>query len=301
MKILKFAAIDIGSNAARLLLTNVVEDGETVVFSKSSLVRVPIRLGEDAFSIGYISEPRAQKLLKTMIAFKNLMEVQDVVAYRACATSAMRSSSNAPELVEMVKQQANINIEVIDGSREAEIIYANGIAEMLDHDIPYIYVDVGGGSTEITVFEKGGIKASNSFNIGTLRILKGMIGKPDFDQVRDWIKGIVQKKDQPKIIGSGGNINKLYKLARKPIGEPLYQKEVKNLYEFLNSFSVEDRIKLLSLNPDRADVIIPATKIFLKVMKWSGAKEVIVPTIGISDGIIRTLYTDYKQNLTMQQ
>jgi exopolyphosphatase/guanosine-5'-triphosphate,3'-diphosphate pyrophosphatase len=301
MKILKFAAIDIGSNAARLLLTNVVEDGETVVFSKSSLVRVPIRLGEDAFSIGYISEPRAQKLLKTMIAFKNLMEAQDVVAYRACATSAMRSSSNAPELVEMVKQQANINIEVIDGSREAEIIYANGIAEMLDHDIPYIYVDVGGGSTEITVFEKGGIKASNSFNIGTLRILKGMIGKPDFDQVRDWIKGIVQKKDQPKIIGSGGNINKLYKLARKPIGEPLYQKEVKNLYEFLNSFSVEDRIKLLSLNPDRADVIIPATKIFLKVMKWSGAKEVIVPTIGISDGIIRTLYTDYKQNLTMQQ
>ncbi len=301
MKILKFAAIDIGSNAARLLLTNVVEDGETVVFSKSSLVRVPIRLGEDAFSIGYISEHRAQKLLKTMIAFKNLMEAQDVVAYRACATSAMRSSSNAPELVSMVKQHANINIEIIDGSREAEIIYANGIAEMLDHDRPYIYVDVGGGSTEITVFEKGEIKASNSFNIGTIRILKGMIGKPDFDQVRDWLKSVVKKKDQPKIIGSGGNINKLYKLARKPIGEPLYQKEVKNLYDFLDSFSVEDRIKLLGLNPDRADVIIPATKIFLKVMKWTGAKEVIVPTIGISDGIIRTLYADYKQSLALQQ
>ncbi|MEW5845305.1 MAG: exopolyphosphatase [Bacteroidota bacterium] len=301
MKILKFAAIDIGSNAARLLLTNVVEDGEAVVFTKSSLVRVPIRLGEDAFSMGYISELRAQKLLKTMIAFKNLMEAQDVVAYRACATSAMRSSSNAPQLVEMCKKHADISIEVIDGSREAEIIYANGIAEMLDHDRPYIYVDVGGGSTEITVFEKGGIKASNSFNIGTLRILKGMIGKSDFDQVRDWIKGIVQKKDQPKIIGSGGNINKLYKLARKPMGEPLSQKEVKKLYEFLNGFSVEDRIKLLSLNPDRADVIVPATKIFLKVMKWSGAKEVIVPTIGISDGIIRTLYNDYKQQLVMQQ
>ncbi|MEJ5315981.1 MAG: Ppx/GppA family phosphatase [Tenuifilum sp.] len=301
MKILKFAAIDIGSNAARLLLTNVVEDGETVVFSKSSLVRVPIRLGEDAFSIGYISEHRAQKLLKTMIAFKNLMEAQDVVAYRACATSAMRSSSNAPELVSMVKQHANINIEIIDGSREAEIIYANGIAEMLDHDRPYIYVDVGGGSTEITVFEKGEIKASNSFNIGTIRILKGMIGKPDFDQVRDWIKSIVKKKNQPKIIGSGGNINKLYKLARKPIGEPLYHKEVKNLYDSLDSYSVDDRIKLLGLNPDRADVIIPATKIFLKVMKWSGAKEVIVPTIGISDGIIRTLYADYKQSLALQQ
>lgn len=301
MKILKFAAIDIGSNAARLLLTNVVEDGETVVFSKSSLVRVPIRLGEDAFSIGHISEHRAQKLLKTMIAFKNLMEAQDVVAYRACATSAMRSSSNAPELVSMVKQHANINIEIIDGSREAEIIYANGIAEMLDHDRPYIYVDVGGGSTEITVFEKGEIKASNSFNIGTIRILKGMIGKPHFDQMRDWLKSVVKKKDQPKIIGSGGNVNKLYKLARKPIGEPLYQKEVKNLFKFLDSYSVEDRIKFLSLNPDRADVIIPATKIFLKVMKWTGAKEVIVPTIGISDGIIRTLYADYKQSLALQQ
>lgn len=159
MKILKFAAIDIGSNAARLLLTNVVEDGETVVFSKSSLVRVPIRLGEDAFSIGHISEHRAQKLLKTMIAFKNLMEAQDVVAYRACATSAMRSSSNALELVSMVKQHANINIEIIDGSREAEIIYANGIAEMLDHDRPYIYVDVGGKKAAGTWLYRHGVCA----------------------------------------------------------------------------------------------------------------------------------------------
>lgn len=301
MKILKFAAIDIGSNASRLLLTNVVDDGESVIFSKSSLVRVPIRLGEDAFSNGFISEQRAQKLLKTMVAFKNLMEAQDVVAYRACATSAMRSSSNASQLVEMCKKHADINIEVIDGSREAEIICANGIAEMLDHDRPYIYVDVGGGSTEITVFEKGRIKASNSFNIGTLRILKGMIGKPDFDQVKDWLKGTVRKKDQPKIIGSGGNINKLYKLASKPMGEPLYQDEIKKLYNYLDSFSFEDRIKLLNLNPDRADVIVPATKIFLKIIKWSGAKEVIVPTIGISDGIIRTLYNDYKQQLVMQQ
>ncbi|HPO66718.1 MAG TPA: ethanolamine ammonia-lyase reactivating factor EutA, partial [Bacteroidales bacterium] len=220
---------------------------------------------------------------------------------RACATSAMRSSSNASQLVEMCKKHADIDIEVIDGSREAEIIYANGIAEMLDHDRPYIYVDVGGGSTEITVFEKGEIKASKSFNIGTIRILKGMIGKPDFDQVRDWIKSIVPKMEQPKIIGSGGNINKLYKLARKPVGESLSQKEVKNLFEFLNGFSVNDRIKLLSLNPDRADVIVPATKIFLKIMKWSGAKEVIVPTIGISDGIIRTLYNDYKQQPVIQQ
>lgn len=297
MKIFKLAAIDIGSNAARLLITNVVEDGSDVVFSKSSLVRVPIRLGEDAFTSGFINKYRAQKLLKTMIAFKNLMEAQDVIAYRACATSAMRSSSNALELVEMVRQQANITIEIIDGSREAEIIYANGIAEMLDHDRPYIYVDVGGGSTEITIFEKGTIKASKSFNIGTIRILKGMIGKPDFDEVKQWLKGVIHKKDQPKIIGSGGNINKLYKLARKPVGEPLYQKEIKKLFDYIDSFTLEDRIKVLGLNPDRADVIIPATKIFLKIMKWSGATEVIVPTIGISDGIVRTLYTDYRRQL----
>ncbi|QKG79508.1 Ppx/GppA phosphatase family protein [Tenuifilum thalassicum] len=296
MRVLKFAAIDIGSNAARLLLSNVVEDGEDVIFKKSSLVRVPIRLGEDAFSKGYISELRSEKLVKTMIAFKNLMEVNDVVMYKACATSAMRSSSNSNELVERVKEIADIDIEIIDGRREAEIIFANGVAELLDGNSSYMYVDVGGGSTELTLFEDGKAKAASSFNIGTIRMLKKTIGKSDFDSLKEWVKKNIDKSAKPKIIGSGGNINKLYKMAKKTNLEPLSNKEIKNLYEFISSYTLEDRIKILGLNPDRADVIIPATKIFLKLMKWSGAKEIIVPTIGISDGIVRTLYRDFKNS-----
>lgn len=301
MNILKFAAIDIGSNAARLLLTNVIEDGLSVVFRKSLLVRMPLRLGEDAFSIGYISQPRAQKLLKIMIAYKNLMEVEEVVAFRVCATSAMRESSNASELVDMVREKTGIQIEVIDGKKEAEIIYANGIVETLNGTSPYIYVDVGGGSTEITLFDQGKIQTSFSFDIGTIRMLKGKVDKSNFEEIRQWVKSLNIKKRKPKIIGSGGNINKLYKLAMKTNGEVLTYDEIKELYKFIGYYSVEERIKSLGLNPDRADVIIPATKIYLKVMKWSGANEVIVPTIGISDGIVRTLYYEYKNQLTMKQ
>ena len=301
MNILKFAAIDIGSNAARLLLTNVIEDGLSVVFRKSLLVRMPLRLGEDAFSIGYISQPRAQKLLKIMIAYKNLMEVEEVVAFRVCATSAMRESSNASELVDMVREKTGIQIEVIDGKKEAEIIYANGIVETLNGTSPYIYVDVGGGSTEITLFDQGKIQTSFSFDIGTIRMLKGKVDKSNFEEIKQWVKSLNIKKRKPKIIGSGGNINKLYKLAMKTNGEVLTYNEIKELYKFIGYYSVEERIKSLGLNPDRADVIIPATKIYLKVMKWSGANEVIVPTIGISDGIVRTLYYEYKNQLTMKQ
>lgn len=301
MNILKFAAIDIGSNAARLLLTNVIEDGLSVVFRKSLLVRMPLRLGEDAFSIGYISQPRAQKLLKIMIAYKNLMEVEEVVAFRVCATSAMRESSNVHELVDMVREKTGIQIEVIDGKKEAEIIYANGIVETLNGTSPYIYVDVGGGSTEITLFDQGKIQTSFSFDIGTIRMLKGKVDKSNFEEIKQWIKSLNIKKQKPKIIGSGGNINKLYKLAMKTNGEVLTYNEIKELYKFIGYYSVEERIKSLGLNPDRADVIIPATKIYLKVMKWSGANEVIVPTIGISDGIVRTLYYEYKNQLTMKQ
>lgn len=294
MKLLKFAAIDIGSNAARLLLTNVVEDDENVIFRKSSLVRMPLRLGEDAFSTGVLSEQRVEKLIKTMVAYKNLMEVEDVVAYRACATSAMRESANAHEVVELVKEKTGIQIEVIDGKREAEIIYANGIVETLNDNNPYIYVDVGGGSTEITLFQDSCIKASRSFDIGTIRMLKGKVGKPDFEEVKQWVKSLGIKGQNPKIIGSGGNINKLNKIAAKADHEPLTYQEIKELYKFIDYYSVEERIKILGLNPDRADVIIPAIKIYLKVMKWSGAKEVIVPTIGVSDGIVRMLYKEYR-------
>lgn len=294
MRVLKFAAIDIGSNAVRLLLANVIEDGSEVTISKSSLVRMPLRLGEDAFGSGAISDVRSEKLVKTMQAYQNLMEVEDTVMYRACATSAMREASNAKQLVERVKAVTGIDIEIIDGRREAEIIYSNGIAEMQNQPVPFLYVDVGGGSTELTLFEQGKAVTSRSFDIGTIRMLKGTTTKADFSVLKEWLKKLALKERSPMLIGSGGNINKLNKIARKGERKPLKYSEIRSLYKYIKSFSYDERLKLLKMNPDRADVIIPATKIYLKVMKWAGANEVIVPTIGLSDGIIRMLYREYR-------
>ncbi|HSA04030.1 MAG TPA: Ppx/GppA family phosphatase [Tenuifilaceae bacterium] len=294
IKVLKFAAIDIGSNAARLLLTNVVEEGSSAVFRKSSLVRMPLRLGEDSFSTGVLSERRIDKLVKTMIAYRNLMEVEDVVAYKACATSAMREAKNSKEVVDYVLEKSGIDIEIIDGKREAEIIYSNEIVEMLNDSNPYIYMDVGGGSTEITLFENKMNVISRSFDIGTIRLLKEKVSDETVEEMKQWVKDLGVKKRNPKIIGSGGNINKIYKLSGKTENAPLLYSEFKELYKFLQYYTVDERIKILGMNPDRADVIIPASKIYLKVMKWAGAKQVIVPTIGVSDGIVHMLYREYK-------
>jgi len=294
MKLLKFAAIDIGSNAARLLLSNVVENGDSVVFRKSSLIRMPLRLGEDAFETGIITEARIQKLVKTMIAYRNLMEVEDVVAYRACATSAMREAVNTPEIVERVSRLTGVNIEVINGRQEAEIIYSNGIAETLDSSKPFIYVDVGGGSTEISLFQNGQNIASQSFDIGTIRMLKEKVGKSEFDLIKKWLKNLKITGGKPKIIGSGGNINKLYRLAGKVEGRPLSFAELQKLFAQLKSYTFEERISILGMNPDRADVIIPAARIYLKTMEWTGASKILVPTIGVSDGIVRMLYKNYR-------
>lgn len=296
IKVLKFAAIDIGSNAVRLLLTNVVEEGSSAVFRKSSLVRMPLRLGEDSFSTGVLSEQRVDKLVKTMIAYRNLMEVEDVVAYKACATSAMREAINSKEVVDYVHEKSGVDIEIIDGKREAEIIYSNEIVEMLNDSDPYIYMDVGGGSTEITLFENKMNVISRSFDIGTLRMLKEKVAEETIEEMKQWIKDLGVKKRNPKIIGSGGNINKIYKLTKKTENAPLLYGEFKELYKFLQYYTVDERIKVLGMNPDRADVIIPASKIYLKVMKWAGAKQVIVPTIGVSDGIVRMLYREFKES-----
>ncbi len=294
IKVLKFAAIDIGSNAARLLLTNVVEEGSSAVFRKSSLVRMPLRLGEDSFSSGVLSERRIDKLVKTMIAYRNLMEVEDVVAYKACATSAMREAKNSKEVVDYVLEKSGIDIEIIDGKREAEIIYSNEIVEMLNDSDPYIYMDVGGGSTEITLFENKMNVISRSFDVGTIRMLKEKVSDETIEEMKQWVKDLGVKNRNPKIIGSGGNINKIYKLSGKTENTPLSYKEFKDLYKFLQYYTIDERIKVLGMNPDRADVIIPASKIYLKVMKWAGAKQVIVPTIGVSDGIVHMLYREYK-------
>lgn len=296
MKLLKFAAIDIGSNAVRLLFTNVIEDGKKTTFRKSSLIRMPVRLGEDSFNSGIISEKRIKKLTQTMLAFKYLMEVEDVVAYRACATSAMREASNRKEVVNHIKKETGIRIEIIEGKEEAEIIYSNQIVEMIDDSNPYLYVDVGGGSTEISLFANKERCATQSFNIGTIRILNNKVGKKDYKQMKNWIKDLKLGGKEVKLIGSGGNINKIYKTSGKKEGQTLQYSELNEIYKFLNFYTIDERIKVLGMNPDRADVIIPASEIFLNIMKWSEAKQIIVPTIGVSDGIVRQLYKEYSKS-----
>lgn len=290
MKLQKFAAIDIGTNAIRLLFVNVIEDGKEVLFKKSSIIRVPIRLGSDVFTNGKISDIKLEKLILAMNAFKNLMSIQDVVKFRACATSAMREASNSKEVIEKIKEKSGIEIEIIDGKTEAEIIYNNRVNESLDKKYSYLYVDIGGGSTEITLFSKGEIVASRSFNIGTIRLLNEAVNKNDLDSLKSWLTEISKKYKNIELIGSGGNINKLLKLSGKKEGKPLPIKVLKDIYDDIKSYNYNDRIKILGLNPDRADVIIPASDLLFKIIKWSGTKEIIVPKVGIADGIVKLLY-----------
>ncbi|HAN17958.1 MAG: exopolyphosphatase [Bacteroidetes bacterium GWC2_33_15] len=294
MKLLKFAAIDIGTNAVRILFTNIIEDDNEVSFTKSSIIRVPIRLGTDVFTTGKISEIKQEKLVLAMIAFKNLMEVQDVVRYRACATSAMREATNGMQVVKKIKEESGITIDIIDGKDEAEIIYNNRVIESPDNKHSYLYVDIGGGSTEITLFSKGEIIASKSFNIGTIRLLNNTIDSGKLNSLKNWLTGIKKNYKNIELIGSGGNINKLLKLSREKEGKPLPIKVLKDVYDTIKSYSYKDRIKILGLNPDRADVIIPASDLLFKIIKWSGTKEIIVPKVGIADGIVKQLYSEYR-------
>ncbi|MFC2104583.1 exopolyphosphatase [Bacteroidota bacterium] len=294
MKLLKFAAIDIGTNAIRLLFTNVIENGGTAIFKKSSIIRVPIRLGSDVFTTGKIGDLKKQKLIDAMIAFKHLMSVHDVIEYRACATSAMREANNGKKMVKLIKQQADINIEIIDGKTEAEIIYNNRIVDFLDNRFPYLYVDIGGGSTEITLFSNSIAIASHSFNIGTIRLLNELVEQKEFDYLKSWLKEIKDAYPNLIIIGSGGNINKLLKISGKKESKPLSVKALKDVYNFIKSYNYEDRIKVLGLNPDRADVIILASDLLFKIIKWTSTKEIIIPKVGVADGIIKQLYKDYQ-------
>ncbi|MCL6266412.1 Ppx/GppA phosphatase family protein [Flagellimonas myxillae] len=291
MVVRKFAAIDIGSNAVRLLVNNVIEhEDKPPSFKKSALIRVPVRLGEDAFTKGAISETSLQRLIQTMQSFELLMQVYGVEKYMATATSALREANNGQEVVDRILQESGIGIEIIDGKREAEIIASTDLQELIKKDRSYLYVDVGGGSTEFTVFSKGVLKASKSFRIGTVRILKGLVTEQVWDDVQDWIRGNLQEDAKVEIIGSGGNINKLHKMSGRKVGQPLSYIWLNAQYHFLNSMDYEDRVSELGLNQDRADVIIPAAKIFLSAAKWSGAKKIHVPKIGLADGMIKTLY-----------
>ena len=294
LEIKKFAAIDIGSNAIRLLIANVIisEDREPQ-FKKSSLVRVPIRLGADAFTNdGVISDANITRMINAMEAFKLLMNVHGVERYRACATSAMREASNGEKVTKQVLSQTGVKIDIIGGKEEAAIISSTDLNELIEGDNSYLYVDVGGGSTEFTLFSKGKIVNSKSFKMGTVRLLnnKKTVNKEIFSNVEKWIKKNTKDLKGVSLIGSGGNINKLFKMSGRTEGKPISFIYLNAQYQFLKQMSYNDRVSELSLNPDRADVIVPATKIYLSAMKWSGARKIYVPKIGLSDGIIKTLY-----------
>jgi exopolyphosphatase/guanosine-5'-triphosphate,3'-diphosphate pyrophosphatase len=291
LRIKKYAAIDIGSNAMRLLITNIVEqDGKESQFNKSSLVRVPIRLGQDSFTVGEISEESISRMVDAMKAFRLLMKVNNVEKYEAFATSAMREAYNGKEVVDIVKEKAHINIEIIDGKKEALIIASTDLHHLLKSDKTYLYVDVGGGSTEFSLFSNGKIVTSKSFKAGTVRLLNEMVQDVLWQEMKKWVTKNTKDYDEVTLIGSGGNINKLFKMSGKLQDKPLSFIYLNSQYAFLNSLTYEQRITELGLNPDRADVIIPATQIYLNAMKWSGARNIYVPKIGLSDGIVKAMY-----------
>jgi len=292
---LKFASIDIGSNAVRLLFCNVLEDNGQVVFKKAELIRIPLRLGEDAFLRKKITRGKADRLVTTMKAFKHLISVHDVVDYRACATAALRTATNSDEIIKRIKKEAGLPVSIIDGKTEASIIYANHAEENLEHDASYMYIDIGGGSTEITLITNGECVASKSFGIGTILLLYHKVEKKYWLEFRQWIREISDGITNITAIGSGGNINKLYKMSDRKGNKPLSYKKLKLITAKIESYSTKDRIKILGLNPDRADVIVPAAKILLAIMKSARIQKMVVPEIGLSDGIVRGLYADYKK------
>jgi len=294
---LRYAAIDIGSNAVRLLIADISSSEDGFVFKKNTLIRVPLRLGDDAFLEQRISERKVTDLVKTMSAFKNLMDVYHVSKYLACATSAMRESANGPEIIKQIKTATDLDLEIIEGQREANIIYSNHIEENLDANKSYLYIDVGGGSTELSIFVNKQPVASRSFDIGTIRILDNKDKDETWEEMKTWAKDHTKALKNLAGIGTGGNINKLFRMSGEKEGMPLSLLKLKVLHNELNSYSLKERISLYGLNPDRADVIIPAAEIYITLMKWTGIKQIYVPKVGMVDGIINLLI---EENLNSQ-
>ena len=291
LSIKKYAAIDIGSNAVRLLITSIIQEkGKPVIFKKNALVRVPIRLGADVFVSGSISEYNKGRIIDTMKAFYLLMKSHEIVKYKACATSAMREAENGEEVCMLVKENSGVHIDIIDGEEEATIIAATDLHKFINPDKTYLYVDVGGGSTEFSVIRNSEKILSKSFRIGTVRLLNDSVKNETWKSLQEWINTNTKRYDKIELIGSGGNINKIFKISGKDIGKPLSYFYLSSYYKNLQNYSYEERITELNLNQDRADVIIPALRIYLSAMKWSGAKDILVPKIGLSDGIVKSIY-----------
>ena len=290
---MKLAAIDIGSNAARLLINDVVQipDGPTN-FSKLSLVRVPLRLGFDVFETGTLSDSKVDKLIKTIQSYKLLLDVYEVDHLKACATSAMRDAANAAEVLQLVKENTGIDLQVISGQEEATFIYENHVADNMNKEDSYLYIDVGGGSTELTFFSDGRLVSKNSFNIGTIRLLKNQVPESAWDDMRNFLKTQTKGYHHIACIGSGGNINKIFSLSKRKVGKPLTLELLRNYYREFSSITLSQRMNLYKLREDRADVIVPALLIFINVMRWVESEEIHVPQIGLADGLIHILYDE---------
>ncbi|WP_292466866.1 exopolyphosphatase [Methanolobus sp.] len=294
---MKFAAIDVGSNAVRLLLSRVDYGGVEPIYEKITLVRMPIRLGEDAFVHNNISQEKVSRLVSTMIAFKHLMDAYEPIDFMACATSAMREADNSDEIVSIIKKKSGIDLKVISGRKEAKIIYSNRIEKIVgSSDSTYLHIDVGGGSTEVILFKGDEVFAYRSFNIGTIRILEGIVTKEDWNEMKQWVKKITRKHKPDNAIGSGGNINKLFRMSGRKDGTLLQDTDIRSLNTYLKGFTLEQRITKLGLRPDRADVIVPASKIYYSVMKWGNVTHMHVPQLGLAEGIIHVLYKKHKDN-----
>ncbi|MFI3302287.1 MAG: hypothetical protein SNH35_03220 [Rikenellaceae bacterium] len=290
MKRETLAAIDIGSNAIRLLINYVEKNGD-VSFKKAAFIRVPIRLGEDVFTIGEISEEKKLRLTEAMASFRHLMNTFNVRAYRACATSAMREAKNGAEVVEYIRQHSDINIEIISGTEEAETIFeAGGIAGLMGGSQSYLYVDVGGGSTEVTIYNNRKRVDSRSFPLGTVRSISNAVDSDQHQEFKRWLKEITPLHKPIAIIGSGGNINKVHRLLYKKEKESIRYVELKLLYDHIVDMTYEQRVKNMGLNDYRADVIVPAMKIFITVAKMCKIDEIMVPKVGLADGVINHLY-----------
>ncbi|MBD1421743.1 Ppx/GppA phosphatase family protein [Sphingobacterium chuzhouense] len=285
---MRYGAIDIGSNAVRLLIAEVNPETKPVEFKKEALIRVPLRLGDDAFIDHHISKPKFDNMVKTMQAFRNLMDVYRVSDYMACATSAMRDADNGADIVKACRK-VGVDIQIIDGGKEAKIIYNSHLQDKMDADKVYLYIDVGGGSTEISLFADGKLVASKSFNLGTIRILDNQDSPDTWDDMKQWVRDHTKKYKHIYGIGTGGNINKLSRIANDKADKPMSYAKLRAIYQHLNAYSLKDRIHVLGLKQDRADVIIPAAEIFLTIMKVGRLKNIVAPRVGLVDGIIQTL------------
>ena len=296
---MRLAAIDIGSNAARLLISDVSDDFGKPEFNKINLVRVPLRLGFDVFDKKEISPEKTDMILHTIKAYKHLIEAYGVDHIKAAATSAMRDAVNAAAIIHRVREETGIAIEVISGGSEASLIYENHIAENLDKEHAYLYIDVGGGSTELTFFAGNSLLFSASFNIGTIRLLKNQVTVNTWDAMKEYIRReTANYTDKIVAIGSGGNINKIFSISKRKEGKSLNIELLKDYYKEFSSFSLEDRMRLYKMREDRADVIVPALQIYVNAMRWAGAQEIYVPKIGLADGLIQHLYADLKRKVS---